>query len=404
MTIIRTLYRKLLNEFRKREISIIVGPRQVGKTFILKQISGKLSKSGKKVKFYNLEFPEDLRLLNKPDEELFKIFAQNADAVFIDEFHYIKNAYRIFKMIYDGAKKVKVYASCSSSIDIHKHLKESLAGRRLLTRLNSLSYGEFLQKYGGESSHSSLNEYMLYGGLPGLLNLNRPDEKIGLLNELIAAYIQKDIKSLIKEENIRAFNALIYLLAENQGSLVSENSLAREVGLTAATINKHISLLENTYVCHSVYSYAKRLGNELKKSKKIYFYDLGIRNALLKDFSRYDKREDRGILSESFIFLQLLRILKPNMEIKFWKTKSGAEIDFVLLKDRRPFLIEVKTFLNNFNMPNSFASFIRNYPDTSGGMIVSLNLKAKINFMGKKILFSTFDSFVKDIEKFLCKF
>ncbi len=400
MIIKRNSYPQLLDEMNIKGISILLGARQVGKTFLLKQLHKKAKALGLKTAYYNLELPEDLRLFNGSDAQIYNFLSLAGEVIFIDEFHYLKNASKIFKMLFDSKKKVKIYASGSSSLEIHKHLKESLAGRRWITKLMPLYYDEFLQKLAkNNNSKRAFNEYVVYGGLPGLLEMKDGDAKMRLLSEILGTYIQKDIKSLIKEENIRAFNSLLYLIAENQGSLISESSLSREVGLTAVTVNKHISILENTYVCHSLYSYAKKLGNELKKSKKVYFYDLGIRNVLLKDFTPYARREDKGIIAETFVFLQLLSLRKPNIEIRFWRNKAGKEIDFIILKNRKPFLLEVKASLSSEEIPSVFHDFINHYPETIGGMVVSGGYEGIADIKGKQITFSTFDKFLKLLEK-----
>ncbi|OGR96649.1 MAG: hypothetical protein A2V88_02020 [Elusimicrobia bacterium RBG_16_66_12] len=387
MKIARSCFEDLVKEIERPEVSILLGPRQVGKTFLLRELQKQARGSGLGTRYSDLEIPSDLMAFNKTDAEVFRMLTEKAGIVFMAEFHYLKNASKIFKAVFDGRKKIKIFASGSSAIEIHKHLKESLAGRRLVTRITPLSLGEFNQKAPAGAATNRYEEYLTYGGLPGLVNVPDAPSKIRLLNELLATYIQKDVKALIKEENIRAFNHLIYLLAENQGSLVSENSLSREVGLTAATVNKHLSILENTYICHPVHSYSLSLGNELKKSKKIYFYDLGIRNALLKDFGSIRHRRDRGVLHESFIFLQLAYALKPNIEIRFWRNKSGQEIDFVVLKDRKPFLIEVKTTLSRREVPPAMKTFISHYPETLGAIVFSENMVGEETFMGKTIRF-----------------
>jgi hypothetical protein len=283
MDLKRNVYNQLINEFKRREVSIILGPRQVGKTFLLKELEGHAKPQGLRAKYYNLELPHDLLEFNKTDHDLFLMLTAEADVIFIDEFHYLANASKIFKAIYDSDKKVKLFVSGSSSMEIHKHLKESLAGRRLVTRLMPLSFSEYMQQ--GTNAGALLAEYLTYGGLPGLIHQDSREEKIRLLHEILETYIQKDIKSLIKEENIRAFNTLLYLVAEHQGSVVSVSGLARDIGLTPRTVEKHISILEHTYVLYPVCSYSRNIGNELKKSRKLYFYDPGIRNALLKPVS-----------------------------------------------------------------------------------------------------------------------
>ena len=390
MKIKRTLFESLIRELDRPEISIILGPRQVGKTFIMRELEKYAKAHGSRTIYYNLELPFDLVEFNKDERELFLMLTSKVDVVFIDEFHYLRNASKLFKAIYDSGKKVKLIVSGSSSIEIHKHLKESLAGRRLVTKLMPLSFKEYLQQ--GADVTRLFDEYVIYGGLPGLIQLDAYEEKIRLLNEILETYIQKDIKALIREENIRAFNTLLYLIAEHQGSVISVPKLANSVGLTARTVEKHISILENTYVLYPVHSYARNIGNELKKSRKLYFYDLGMRNTLLKDFSPVNEREDAGIINESFILLQLLARLKPNMEIKFWRNKTGHEIDFVLLENRKPFLIEVKTTLNSPDVPPAMKIFIKNYPDTRGAVVFSRNLEDETSYLGKKILFRKLDA------------
>ena len=400
MKIARSIFEDLVRELARPEISILLGPRQVGKTFLLRELRDRARKMGLRTRYYDLEIPSDLMSFNKPDTQIFKMLTKNIDVVFIDEFHYMKNASKIFKAVYDSRKKVKIFASGSSAIEMHKHIKESLAGRRLATRIFPLSFAEFRQKATKGTAHKLYAEYVIYGGLPGLINMSDGSSKIRILNELLSTYIQKDVKGLVKEENVRAFNTLIYLLAENQGAVISENNLAREVGLTAATVNNHLSILENTYVCQAVHSYSRNLGNELKKSKKVYFYDLGIRNALLKDFGGINNRGDKGKIHETFVFLQLVHALPPNMEIKFWRNKQKQEIDFVVLKDRRPFLIEVKPLLSSHReIPPAMKVFLSNYPETIGGVVFSEKLTGSVEFNGKTIRFAPLTEASKIIQE-----
>lgn len=357
----------------------------MGKTFLLKELEVYAKTQGLHARYYNLELAADLLEFSKDDRELFSMLTTNVDVVFIDEFHYLPNASKLFKAIYDSDRKAKLFVSGSSSIEIHKHLKESLAGRRLITHLMPLSFAEYARK--GVDLATLFAEYLLYGGLPGLIHQDLPEEKIRLLQEIVETYIQKDIKALIREENIRAFNHLLYLLAERQGSVISVMKLAGDIGLTPRTVEKHLSILEHTYVLYPVSSYSRNIGNELKKSRKFCFYDIGVRNALLKDFSPSGERNDAGVLHESFVALQLLARLKPNMELKFWRNKAGHEIDFVLLKDRKPLLVEVKTTLPTPVIPAAMKIFIKHYPETVGAVVYSTSLEAEAEFLGKKVMF-----------------
>jgi predicted AAA+ superfamily ATPase len=387
MEINRGIFPRLVEELKRREISILLGPRQVGKSFLLRKLEAAAKILGMTTFYFDLELPHDLRLFNKPDEELFQMLTNSGDVIFIDEFHYLKNASRVFKAVFDSGKRRKIVCSGSSSIEMHKHLQESLAGRRLVTTIAPLSFIEYRQIDAAAAASKLYSSFVTFGALPGLINIPSADEKMRVLEELLATYIQKDVKSLIREENVRAFNTLLYLLAERQGSMISVNSLATEIGLTAAAVTRHLDILENTYVAHSLFSHAHALGNELKKSRKIYLYDLGIRNALLRDFSHGDSRRDGGAVHETFAYLELRKLLKPNRELKLWRTKAGDEVDFVLLTDRRPLPIEVKSTLNRPEVPKAIIKFLRVYPEAPGAVVLSTSLRADAEVNGKPVIF-----------------
>ncbi len=387
MEIDRTVLPDLIEELKRREISILLGPRQVGKTFLLRKLERAAKARGMSTSYFDLELPHELRLFNKSDDDLFQMLTHSGDVVFIDEFHYLKNASRIFKAVFDSGNRAKIVCSGSSSIEMHKHLRESLAGRRLVTTIAPLSFAEYRQIGTSADASGLYADFVTFGALPGLIHMPSTDEKMRMLEELLATYIQKDVKSLIREENVRAFNTLLYLLAERQGSMISVNSLAAEIGLTAAAVTRHLDILEHTYVAHSLFSYARAIGKELKKSRKIYLYDLGIRNALLRDFSPADSRRDGGAVHETFVYLELRKLLKPNQELRLWRTKGGDEIDFVLLTDRRPLPIEVKSALSQAEVPKAIVRFLQAYPEAPGAVVLSEDLRADVEVNGKPVVF-----------------
>lgn len=371
----RIVYNELQNDLKRPEITILLGARQVGKTFLLKEIEKSLKREGKKTVYYNLEIPNDLLKFKGSEEEIFETLTKSADVILLDEFHYLKNASHLFKAVFDSGAKVKIVASGSSSLEIHKHLKESMAGRRHLIKVFPLSIEEY------KHNNLDLSSILVEGTLPGLLRMENTEEKQIYLRDLLETYILKDIKSLIKEENVKAFNHLLYLLAEFQGSVVSTANLSREVGLTARTIENYLTILEQTYVCYSLPSFSSNLANELKKSRKYYLYDLGIRNAILKNFE-YDltQRKDKGVLCESVVFLELLRRISPTTSLYFWRTKQKAEVDFVKVTNRQPIPIEVKTGLKNPIVPDGMKAFLTRYPNISEGYVVSDQALGKTNF------------------------
>lgn len=367
----------------------MLGARQVGKTTLLHELEKFARQKGVKTAFFDLEQPPVLAEFNLSDEEIIQKLKSAGEVVFVDEFQYIKNASKIFKAIYDSKAKIKLICSGSSSMKIHRHLKESLAGRRFLFRIYPLSFSEIKTQI----KAFDLTSYLCYGGMPALTHTESPERKQQILSELLSAYILKDVKSLVQEENIRSFNHLLYLLAENQGSVMSVHSLANQVTMSSKAINRYLDILEETFVNFRIYSYSSNLGNELKKSCKTYLYDLGIRNILLKDFSSIKNRRDKGVILESFVFLKLLADLKPNMEIKFWRTKEGDEVDFILLINRQPVPIEVKSQLNGLEIPKGLQSFLRRYPKTPHALVVNENRIGELTFKGCHLKFLTFIDF-----------
>ena len=380
MIIQRPILPKLLDELDKSYVSILIGPRQVGKSFLLRQIFEHTKNLGMNPEYYDLENPSDLNLFIGDESLLIDRLSQGGRVIFIDEFQYLKNATKIFKVLVDRPNGPKIYASGSSSIEIHKHLKESLAGRYRISTIFPLSLSEIMQNH----EYDPL-DYFKYCGMPGLLNEAKADEKMALLNNILQTYLLKDIKALIREENIRSFNHLLYLLAENQGSIVSIASLAREVGLSEPSIHKHLEIMHQTFVAFTLACFSNNLGNELKKAKKYYLYDLGLRNSLLKDFSAIGNRQDKGAILESFVFLSLNRLLKFNMELKFWRTRQGNEVDFVLLRDRIPVPIEVKYGQKDASLPSGMKQFFSRYPASESGVIVTMNYSGKLSVDGKPV-------------------
>ncbi len=373
MEIKRLIYNDLQREMAEPQILVLVGPRQVGKTTLLRRLEADARQAGKRVRFLDLEQPADLATLRGSTADIAEALTNGVDVIFIDEFYYLEDAGKVFKAIYDRGRAralaVKIVLSGSSSVEVHGHLQESLAGRTITYRIFPLSWDEYR---GWESERRpSMEDFLRFGGLPGLAHTTDTNRKQRLLQEYVATYIFKDVKGLIREENVRAFNQLLLVLAQNQGQLVESSSLARELGVSPAAVSAYLEVLHQTYVNFSLPSYHTNLANELKKSRKTYLYDLGIRNSLLKDFRPAHERDDKGAIMESQVFLALRPHLAPNMELRFWRTKKREEVDFVLVKDRRPFPIEVKAAPTSGTLSPGIAAFLRRYSDVTATFTVS---------------------------------
>jgi len=369
----RSVFEDLRRELAEPEVLVLVGPRQVGKTTLLGRLEAEARTRGLRTRFFDLEQPADLARLTGSAGEVLETLADDTDVVLVDEFYYLEDAGRLFKAIYDRsartARRVKVVISGSSSIEVHTHLKESLAGRRVTYRIFPLTWAEYAAWDAPE--RPSFADYLRYGGLPGLAAVRDAERKERLLQEYVSTYLFKDIKGLVREENVRAFNHLLHLLAQSQGQLVETSSLAREIGVSVPTVSGYLDVMDKTYVNHVLTSYHSNLANELKKSKKTYLYDLGIRNSILKDFRPASDREDRGAIFESYVLLELLPRLAPSMDLRFWRTKKKEEVDFVLIHDRQPTPIEVKSRLDRPAPPAGVLAFCRRYPGVRRTFTVS---------------------------------
>jgi predicted AAA+ superfamily ATPase len=418
----RKAYTEIMAHHKSPKLSVIFGPRQVGKTHILKKLHKELSKNNSS-SYFNLEFPEHSKLFSGSDEEIFNFLKSSGDYVFIDEFQYIENISRIFKAIYDfndlhPKKKIKIYASGSSALEMHKHIKESMAGRYKKFMIRPLTLDELKSrrsknvknnkeiniKEGSNPDQDLIKNYLKFGGLPGVYNESehpRDTDKQSYLKLILETYIQKDIKALIKEENISAFNHLIYILAEKQGQLISKANLAREVRLSESTIEHHLEILEQTFVLYKVNSFSGNLSNELKKSKKYYFYDVGVRNAILSDFKVSDKNKLKGSAWESYTYNHLLSLAnEANTEILFWRTSDQVELDFIWLQNKIPVPIEVKSKLKNPEVFPGFKTFFKAYGEAAFGIVFNESLNEIISWNGREIHFISFDR-ILEVEELL---
>lgn len=395
MKIKRSLFNKLYGEISEPEITILLGARQTGKTTLMNHLESEAKKQGFSTCFFNLESSSDLSRLSGNNKDIVDTITSSGKVIFIDEFHYLKNASKIFKEIYDSKKKIKIYASGSSSLEIHKHLKESLTGRFRKTIIFPLTLKELKQL-----PKTNLDVFLKWGGMPGLIHRKSDNDKMELLENIVSTYITKDIKGLIKEENVRAFNSMLYSLAQNQSSITVAANISRETGIAESTVSNYLDIMSHTYVCHQLNSYSTNLANELKKSKKCYLFDIGIRNSLLKDFRSTNNREDKGAIYEGFILQHLITQLKPNIELRFWRTKKGLEVDFILLINRQPVPIEVKSSFKDAQLPAGIKSFLKAYPKVRHGIVFNETLHKSVKINDRRIHFIPF-KLIDNINKYL---
>lgn len=371
--------RKILDYLKKiieKEPAIIlIGTRQTGKTTLMKKLEEDFNQESKKTFYFNLELPSSLSLFSTGVDGFLEYlraqgitFDNNKSLefvyVFIDEFQYISDAGRFFKALIDNFKQIKIIASGSSSVEIQKSLKESLVGRKRIINIFALDFLEFLYFNNIKEAdyfehHIDINkpltsplcnifeqlfsQFVIWGGMPKVILEQDLQERRALLDEICSSYLQKDIKSLIGSENLTAFNKLMILLAEESSSVINIHSLSNNLSLQRKELERHLFILENTFVNYLINPFYTNKRRELSKSKKSVFYDNGIKNCIVKNFSDLKDRLDRGRLIESAVYNEIRKNLKPSMEILYWRTQHQTEVDFVIRYDEKIIPVEVKT-------------------------------------------------------------
>jgi hypothetical protein len=371
----RNLLKLARNYLYSDETLIFTGARQVGKTVILKSLQSELEKNNQKTYFFNLEDPDFLRLLNESPKNLFKIVPLSKKTktyVFIDEIQYLENPTNFIKYIFDEHQSdIKLIVSGSSAFYLDKKFKDSLAGRKKIFDVKTLSFREFLHfkevnKY-LDSDFSKLSlieidelkilfeEYAIYGGYPKVVLAKDTSEKIEVLKELAYSYIKKDIyESGVKQEDI--FYRLFKILSMQTGNLVNSSELANVLGVSKTAIDNYLYVMEKSFHIARVKPLFKNVRKELTKMPKAQFLDLGLRNFFANNFDQFEFRVDKGMFFENIIYKLLLDKYDKD-SIKFWRTQDGKEVDFVLDNENLAFEAKAKFRKNKFKI------FKESYPE-----------------------------------------
>ena len=372
MLIKRDLTLKIKEYLEKNEILLIVGPRQAGKTTIMKDIEQGIKGNSH---FLNLEDPDYLSLLNSSPKNLFTIFPFDLTKkifLFIDEIQYLDNPSNFLKYFFDEYRgKIKIIASGSSAFYLDKKFKDSLAGRKIIFNLLPLSFKEFVKfKNIIDPAKADLTnltvsendkllpaylEYLTYGGYPKVV-LAPLAEKIEILRDLAYSYIKKDVfeAGLRQEES---FYKLLKLLAEQIGNLINSSELANTLGISKTAVDNYLAIMRKSFHIALTKPFHKNIRKELTKMPKAYFIDSGLRNFFKNDFRPLLERDDKGQLLENAVFRQLADNYDIG-EIRFWRTIDQKEVDFVI---NEQLALEVKWQLKNLPI-NSYQFFVKSYP------------------------------------------
>ena len=355
----RKLEEIIFNKLFTGKTIVVLGARQVGKTTLLRQISESLTK---KIIWLNADNPEDRTLLEKINSTRAKEIFPKGTMVFIDEAQRIENTGLSLKIIHDSCKDIQLIVTGSSSFELTDRLKESMTGRKWTYKLYPVSFQEIFQHYGIVQVLSNLEQRLIYGSYPEVLN--HPGNEKEILMELISDYLYKDIFALKEIRKPDAIENLLKALALQVGNQVSFRELSQLVQIDKQTIERYILMLEEAFIIFRLGSFSRNLRNELKYSKKIYFVDLGVRNALLNKFSPLNLREDTGALWENYLIAERRKKIEYNRlfyNTYFWRTTRQQEIDYIEEHDGQLDTYEFKWNKNaKSRLPKSFSTAYNN--------------------------------------------
>jgi hypothetical protein len=370
----------------KKEFTILIGARQIGKSTLLKQLFADLNQKGETVYFLNLDRKEILDELNESPENLFKICPLQPDKkiiVFIDEIQYLDDATTFIKLLFDEySNRLKIVATGSSAFYIDKQFNDSLVGRKKIFQMGTLDFEEFLLFKGRNDLVEEvlklknkkkvksiqenvlwgyMDEFMNYGGYPAVVLENDIAQKIELLKDIRDSFIKRDIlESGITDET--KFYRMLMLLASQSGNLLNVNEISNTLRITNATVENYLYVLQKCFHISVVKPFYKNLRKELTKMPKVYLNDLGLRNVLINYFSPLEQRADKGMVLENLSY-RLLSERFDHDQIKYWRTADGNEVDFVVETSYlKGFAVEVK-FNEQEIKPSKYNKFTQNYPD-----------------------------------------
>ncbi len=334
----RTLEKVIEKKINTGKAIVIVGARQVGKTTLIKKIL-----EGREYLFLDGDDPEVRRLLRNINTEEIRALIGNHKIVFVDEIQSIENIGLTLKMITDQFKEVQLIASGSSSFNLGNKINEPLTGRKWEYKLFPISWEEFENSVGFLKTKQQLNHRLIYGFYPEVLN--NPGMEKEILKNLAEIYLYKDILALSDLRKPEVLDNLLLAIALQVGSEVNYNELAQALGINKATVQKYIDVLEKAYVIFRLKSFSRNLRNEIKRNRKIYFYDNGIINIITGNFSMLHKRNDVGALWENFLISERIKQNEYKgryVRSYFWRTKQQQEIDYVEEKDGKLYGFEFK--------------------------------------------------------------
>ncbi|MCL5408651.1 MAG: ATP-binding protein [Candidatus Omnitrophica bacterium] len=339
---IHRFYQKLGNYLKPNNVLVIYGPRQVGKTTLLKNF---LSKTNLK---YKLDSGENIRtqqILSSQNFSQIFDYVSGYQLIAVDEAQHIPNVGQGLKIIVDNVPRIMIIATGSSSFELSGQIGEPLTGRKKTLTLFPVALLELSMIYNPYEINEKLSELLVFGSYPKVLTAKNKNEKIEVLEELAHSYLLKDILEFERIKSSKILLDLIRSLAFQIGNEVSLSELSGKIGVDYKTVARYLDILEKTFVIINIRGFSRNLRKEITKKSKYYFYDIGIRNAIVSNFNELDIRDDCGKLWENFLVVERLKtqsylnIISNNY---FWRTWDQKEIDWIEERQGQIFGYEFK--------------------------------------------------------------
>ncbi|WP_266362607.1 ATP-binding protein [Tellurirhabdus rosea] len=365
------IHRILTDTLRERllessKIIILYGPRQAGKTTLVKELLKTLPHRSLSVSADELRYQT---LLSSRDLTQMQLLVEGYELLFIDEAQRVPDIGLNLKILHDALPNLKIIATGSSSFELANRTKEPLTGRTWTYELFPVSVGELRQQQNGFELQQRLPELLRFGSYPDTLQQPGETNKIQYLRELSSAYLYKDVLEMASLRYADRLRKLLQLLAFQVGSEISPAELGNTLGMSKETVNTYIDLLEKAFVLFRLSGFSRNLRKEVSKMDKIYFYDLGIRNVLIDNFQPLDLRNDVGALWENFLVTERRKRNAYTAQFAnayFWRTYTGAELDYVEEANGQLSGFEFKYGSKKAKVPPSWTA---NYPGSTFTMV-----------------------------------
>ena len=354
------MQKRIEDKMTPNKVVLIFGARRVGKTVLMRQLIRNFTG---KTMILNGEDYDTLALLQERTIANYRHLLSGVELLAIDEAQHIPDIGSKLKLIVDEIEGIRILASGSSSFDLLNRAGEPLVGRSFRFQLSPFSQKEIGQRETALQTRQNLEMRLIYGSYPEVVNIENIDGKMDYLRDIVDAYLLKDILSVEGVKNAGKMKDLLRLISFQLGKEVSYDELGKQLGMSKNTVEKYLDLLSKVFIVYRLGAYARNLRKEVVKAGKWYFYDNGIRNAIISNFRPLAMRQDVGELWENYLISERIKANYNEglaQEFYFWRTYDGQEIDLIEESFDKLNAFELKWGDNKPNIPKAFAD---NYPN-----------------------------------------